>query len=125
MSEEESFVCVCEREKDIHSIVKHIAPVFYHGIRVILALERNPSCRVTILQVNFGGLLVGIRRCGATTLFFQKSIGIAISCFEDQVVLIILAFWFAAIRATHWEIRQFEGNPTEIAKSAEFTFLSK
>ena len=91
--------------------MKHIPLVFYHGIRAILALERNPSCGVTILQVNFGGLLVGIRRCGATI--------------KDQVVLIILAFWFTAIRAMDWEIRQFEGNSAEILKSAKFTFLSK
>ena len=78
--------------------------MFYHGIRAILALERNPTCGVTILQVNFGGLLVGIWRGGATTTFFPKNIGIAINRFEDQVMLIILAFWVVAIRATDWEI---------------------
>ena len=40
---------MCERErKESHSIVKHIPPMFSHGIRARLALERNPSCRVTI-----------------------------------------------------------------------------
>ena len=106
-------MCVRER-KESHSTVKHIPPMFYHGIRAILGLERNPSCRVTILQVNFGVLLVGIWRCGVMREFFK-----------DQVVVIILAFWFATIRAMDWEIRQFEGNPAEIVESAEFTFLSK
>ena len=72
--------------------MKHIPLVFYHGTRAILALERIPSCGVTILQVNFGGLQVGIGRCEATTVFFPKNAGIAISHFKDQVVLIILAF---------------------------------
>ena len=68
---------------------------------------------------------MGIWRCAATTVFFPKNIGVVVSHFKDQVVLIILAFWVAAIRATDWKIRQFEDNLAEIAKSAEFTFLSK
>ena len=58
-------------------------------------------------------------------MFFSKNVGIIISRFEDQVVLIILAFWVVAIRATDWEIQQFEGNPIEIAENVEFMFLSK
>ena len=123
MRERKISLCVCdEREKESHNIVKHIPPMFSHAIRARLALERSPSCRATILKVNFGGLLVGIWRCGVTIVFFQKNIGIAIIRFEDQVVLIILAFWFAVIQATDREIRQFEGNPAKIAK---FTFLTK
>ena len=60
MSEEESFVCVCVSQRESHSTVKHVPPVFSHGIRARLALERILGFRVTILQVNFGGLLVGI-----------------------------------------------------------------
>ena len=96
-------MCVCKREKESHSTLKNLPLVFYHGIKVILALERNPNCGVTILQVNFGGLLVGIWRCGVMTKFFQKK-GVIVRRFQDQVVLIILAFWVAAIRATDLEI---------------------
>ena len=43
--------------------------------------------------------------------------------FEDQVVLTILAFRFAAIRVTNLKIRSIEGKPPEIARSTKFTFL--
>ena len=77
MSEEESFVCVCVSERESHSTVKDVPPVFSHGIRARLALERTLGFGVTILQVIFEGLLVAIWRCGATTAFFWKNVVVA------------------------------------------------
>ena len=96
--------------------------MIFHDIRALLVCEKFLGFGVTILQVNFGGLLVGIWR--SSTKLRSNFIAARLRL-KDQVVPSNLVFRFAAIQVTVCKIRPFEGESAESAKSAEFAFLQK